>query len=148
MDSEQFDRLARALRRSASRRRVMAGLSGGLLAGLPAWREAAAAACAKDGQKPKAHKPCCGDSVTNTEGRCAPAPCVPEDFFTTCDGKCGLVPNNCAQQIDCGVFCGECGECPSDTHICRPRPRGTPCGTPGNCCLQGLCSPDPSFCIG
>ncbi len=147
MDTDQFDTLARAMGTGTSRRRVVAGLGGGLLTGLLARRGATAAACAKRGQKPKPHKPCCGTLIRNAEGRCGP--CPPEDFFATCDGKCGFVPNNCGELIDCGFFCGECQTCPSDTHICQPKPRGTACGLPGEgrCCLDGLCSPNASFCV-
>src|SRR5678815_5984701 len=115
MDAKQFDTAVRAMGIEANRRRVVVGLGGGLLTGLLAGRGASAAACAKKGQKPKAHKPCCGDLIRDDDGRCAPCPA--EDFFATCDGKCGFVPNNCGEMIDCGFFCGDCQTCPSETPV-------------------------------
>src|SRR3954466_13244566 len=148
MDVKSFDRFTKTLGIGASRRRLLAGLGGGVLTGLLSLQGTPAASCAKEGQKPKDHKPCCGDLERNQHGRCAPVECLPEGFFVTCDGKCGIVSDNCGEEIDCGIFCGECGECPNETHICRPKQRGTPCGEPGSgrCCIDGSCSPNASYC--
>jgi hypothetical protein len=43
MDAERFDGLVKALGSGTNRRRVLAGLSVGVLAGLPGWRGADAA---------------------------------------------------------------------------------------------------------
>jgi len=156
MDVEQFDALARAASTATSRRQLMVRVAGVLLAmrflHIRVERAAAddsvdAGACRRN--QHGAHAKCRKDSHCCTGVCYQRACCDPEDFFMTCDGKCGLVENNCGQRVDCGFFCGECQICPTSTHICEKKPRGTSCGEPGSgrCCLDGLCSPDSTFCV-
>jgi hypothetical protein len=85
MDAARFDGLVQALGSGTNRRRVLAGLTVGVLAGRPGWRGADAASCAKKGQKPKPHKPCCA-RLDLVDGRCAVA--CPNANEKRCGGRC------------------------------------------------------------
>jgi hypothetical protein len=114
MDARQFDQIARTLRSGTDRRRVLGVLVGSLAAILGAQRATMAAECAKPGQKPKDHKPCCvGDPV---DGRC-PAESAPLLGRCILAGRCEC---NDGGKVCTSVLCtgSEAGKCAED---------GTPC---------------------
>ncbi|MFT4039299.1 MAG: hypothetical protein QM692_14020 [Thermomicrobiales bacterium] len=160
MDTRRFDRLARQLATSGTRRQLL----GGLIT-LPLLREATAPEPAtaerrkarqvrrdrKQRQphaehwgKRKAHYCLDGRTIralrrkqdtllsqSATVGRC----CAAEAASATCAGQCGGIPNNCGAPVDCG----DCA--------CVPEPKETTCagkchevanncGTPVDC---GVC---------
>jgi hypothetical protein len=135
MDPRQFDRLATALAETGSRRRLLRGAAGSVVAGLAlrlGLTGADAASCTRTGKKCKKHKECCSG-------------------FCLDDGTCG-----CAVEADCNdgngctlEICGPeshrcyhvevaqtCAECHSD-HQCA-----------GGVCCHGRCCSAGSTCVG
>lgn len=56
--------------------------------------------------------------VSSFNARSCTTPCVPEPVATSCAATCGVVTNNCGDQIDCGTgFCP--GTCEGTTCICN-----------------------------
>ena len=93
----------------------------------------------------------CFDSDRDGNPEC----CTPEATATTCAaGKCGLVTNNCGQEIDCGscppVICQD-GACLAD-NTCRYLDSmngvpGTLCEAAGELCCGGACCTSPQVCF-
>jgi len=109
MDGDRFDDLTRTLASGRSRRSMVRGIMGTAIGGL-----LAAVGIADVEAKPETRGPCkapntkcgmgkgavcCTSSEVCRDGAC----CTPEDAATTCDGQCGMVTNNCGQEIDCGL---------------------------------------------
>ena len=131
MDQPTFDRLSRSLAVGLSRRSLAALTSLALAAvAAPADQEAKkkkkksckgglTRCTVKTGKKKKticvngqndpSHCGGCGRACaggqTCRSGECADRACTPDSTNVTCDGKCGVVVNNCGTQVDCGV-CG------------------------------------------
>ena len=121
MDADRFDRLARTLAASASRRRVLRGLTGGVLGGVLGLvgLEEAAAACRLSGQRCSPANACC-NGARCLDGRCR---CKTGQGFEACNGpgtKC--VNTNTSEQ-----HCGACDQ---------------PCPT-GAVCIDGVCTCPP-----
>jgi hypothetical protein len=135
MDPRQFDRLATALASSGSRRRLLRGAAGSVVAGVAlrlGLTGADAASCTRAGKKCKKHKQCCSG-------------------FCLHDGTCGCAADaDCNDHNGCTVeICGptshqcyhipvtdNCVECSSD-HQCA-----------GGVCCHGRCCPSGATCGG
>jgi hypothetical protein len=120
LDAEQFDAMAKAVRRGASRRRVLAGLLGVELLTGPFGAERVMAK-----NKPKQPKRC--KKSTCETGCCALGTCVVGEY-----NVCGTGGEAC---IDCYAAVGL--SCNTGRCECRPG-RG--------CCLRSGVDPTPSPC--
>ncbi len=124
MDETRVDALARAVGAGSSRRVLLAGLRGGLLAMLSLARGGADAVakkkrkkkkCAKAGQPTsKKRKKCCKGLVKDGTGVCAAA-CTPATCAPT---ACGSVPDGCGGTLSCGGCSAPTPLCISQT--CQP----------------------------
>ncbi len=145
MDSERFDQITRALAAGTSRRRVLRGLTGGVLgtlAGALGLRQAEA------GPPPKhckfqdyacrfntnccslncCNRVCCGEGQACVGGQCVAAACTP----TTCTAlglECGTAPNGCDGTLACGTCTGTGESCINGQCVCTAEPLTTTCGT-------------------
>jgi hypothetical protein len=99
MDAERFDRITKALQGGTNRRRVLGGLTVGVVAGLLAQHEAGAAKCTKAGKKPTNRKPCCVG--TPVDGLC-PTPVM---------GACLSMFGCRCITLDANGFEKQCGTC-------------------------------------
>jgi hypothetical protein len=118
MESERFDRIARALRTS-SRRRVLAGLAVTFLATLGPRRGSAA----------------CQDGTVQ-EGPCGTRECIEGefvDFFEDAGTVCREAADDCDQEEVCS---GSSIACPID----RKRANGATCSSDDNPCTRDICS--------
>ncbi len=158
MDDRHFDTLTLVLTAGGSRRRLLGLLAtlpilGGLL-GILAPEEADARGRRK--RRKKRHKHGSGRRRTNRCGKGKkPQPsCTPVSVAQTCAGKCGSVPNNCQQLVECGSCacdpaCPVCQTCDAATGQCIPDPaqQRDACGAAGQVCLaDGTCSCTESSC--
>jgi hypothetical protein len=113
MDGQRFDRWARAFAAASSRRGLIKGLAGTLVAGL----------VAADIEETEAANSC---QRCDKKGRC-----VPKTDGTLC-GQCGVcaggqcVAGNAAR-------CGPCKKCNTSTFHCDAQTNGTACGDCGSC---------------
>src|SRR5215216_807215 len=124
MDPRQFDRLAKTLGTSGTRRallRLVAVLPGvgALLAVLDDTSEAGRRST-RANRHGETHRPRVGDERKGKgkrkKRRKKPAGCTPQSSAQTCAGRCGSVPNNCGTIVDCGacacpVVCPVCQKC-------------------------------------
>ena len=126
MDADRFDTLARSLTDSASRRRLLAGLSGGLLASitLTATREPTQAKKKKtiticvNGQTQKTKKKGFQTRFPGaTVGACTSPP------KPTCAASCGATCSTCYERITGQVLCGGVASA-----LCEP-----PCRSDNDC---------------
>lgn len=169
MDARHFDRLTRALSKAGARRGLLGLLAtlpvlGGLMALLD-FDEVDAKGRRK--RRKQRHKKRTGNRKKNRKGqrkgKKKPPACAPESVAQTCAGKCGSVPNNCRQTVDCGSCaceegCPVCFTCQEGTHTpgaCVPDPEqvGDACGEPScvdgmgaaapTCAASGACQPAP-----
>lgn len=155
MDDARFDDLARSLAPASSRRRLAAGLAGGLLALAAPWfgstTEIAEARKKKRRRKRRRCRPRCGGGHVCKRGRCV---CPRGD--KPCGGAC-IPANRCCDDGDCPdiepVCCrGAClareqcctdEECSTDAEdklaccegACRGR-EGRECDSAGDCCSR------------
>ena len=164
MDGTRFDTLTKRLMRTPSRRQVVKGLGGGLVAALgaalatsPAGAgcQGEGAACKKDGQ-------CCSGlcvppiiststarrSVSNVCG--APVVGCAPDNVLACQGKnCGNVVNDCGDTVSCGGPCTAPATCGGGgvSNVCGApvcKARGVECDISAfeqNCC-SNICQAD------
>ena len=125
MDADQFDGMVKTLGSGTDRRRVLSVVAGGLVAALGGRQVTQAAHkskhCAKAGQKPHGHKPCCFGTAVN--GRC-PAETAPVT------GRCitdeSVFPEVCQCRNAAGAVCAPLGTCQSLlAGVCREE--GDPC---------------------
>ncbi|MDQ2653618.1 MAG: hypothetical protein M3Z20_11325 [Chloroflexota bacterium] len=141
MDARYFDMLVKALAIPDSRRRLLALLAtlpavGGLLGIL---EPGDAGGKGRRKRRKKRHKHGKGRHRGNGK-RKKKQRCKPESVAETCAGKCGSVPNNCQQPVDCGSCdcspaCAECFTCQGAAGApgtCVPQ-AGTPCGAAATC---------------
>jgi hypothetical protein len=168
MDGQRFDRWARALAAASSRRGLIKGLAGTLVAGL----------IAADAEEAEAAARCRGCGPCQ---RCRNGTCVPRRDGTLCGqcGKCaaGVCVANPARCGKCRVCnestfacnaqdCGDCGVCVND--VCKPKSgrEGQDCGgssckvcdngqcvakpqnaeCPGGLCCDGVCRAGAACC--
>jgi hypothetical protein len=151
MDADRFDRIARGLAVGATRRRLLAGLAGGVAAlgrGSPEPAGAAPRRCPRSKKRCRAtciprRQQCCpvGSDFPTCPGdfpACCPRgrseSCCPGDFPTCCP------PESPADCCPAGSTC-----CPADSEVaCCPA--GSTCcsaGTGADCCPPDTtCSPD------
>jgi hypothetical protein len=127
VDAPSFDRLACSVASAHSRRRLLAGLAGGLLAlgGRVAGGcqpAASDAACAGN---------CCG-------GACCPTgcSCFPGEEANTL--HCVHSPGNIACQTD--EACGPGGNCDEELFVCRCGTFGGSCPADSVCRFGGICA--------
>ncbi len=146
MDAKQFDRLARSISGTGTRRRIL-GLAAGLplLGGLAAFLEAGpddADAKGRRKRRKKKHKHGKGRHKGEKKR------CKAHAKTKTCAGTCGTVKNNCGKKVNCGSCtcasaCPVCQTCDAATLSCVPADLGQPCGEPGEVCqADGNCSCD------
>jgi hypothetical protein len=68
--------------------------------------------------------------------------CTPQERSRTCQGRCGSVPNNCGQSVECSCPAGE---------ICRSDGTCSPCdgnnACPSGCTCSSGSSPEPGVCV-
>jgi hypothetical protein len=133
--TERFDNLVRSLSAGASRRGVLARLTGGLLAALPLafGGEDAAARNNRKKKKRKRHK------RGGSGGTQPPPPTTP-----TCAPECA--PGNACGPDGCGGICGRCAGnevCDSGVCVCVPAcAQVNACGANGCGGSCGTCVPD------
>ena len=129
MDARQFDGIAKTLSAGIDRRRVLGDLAVGALAGLFGWHEVAAVECAKEGQKKKANRPCCGDLVPAASGHCVPR------------GTCGRLSSLCQPKLGAqcaGTYTCHCWTTLSGLTFCGANgSRCEPCASDGDCAFFG-----------
>ena len=121
MDASRFDAVVRSLA-TPSRRAVVGGLLGGLLAALPLVGLAAERPVdrVRDRAKRRQDKRKQRDQGEdhnqdeNKGGKRKRKRCTPVPDDQTCRRRCGPVPNNCGTVVDCGP----CGTCRADTLVC------------------------------
>lgn len=109
MDASRFDQLTRELASGPSRRAVLKGVIGGLVAALgggSALADHKPGHCAKAGQVPTAGKHCCTGLLPDTNGRCVTnlgctvwtqqGRCCPSGILNQNDNCCcpGSIPGN------------------------------------------------------
>lgn len=141
MDPVRFDRIAKALSRPETRRRVFGVLAavpvvGGLL-GILSPEETEAAGRRK--RRKKAHKHGKDRRRPNQNHKKKKPTCTP----TTCAAEsktCGSIPDGCGTTLDCGACtcatgCADCQTCNRDTGQCDPVTNGTSCDD-GDFCTQ------------
>jgi hypothetical protein len=151
MIEPRIDAIARALASGGSRRRLLAGIGGGAVAGLVALSRPAPA-CQRVGTACDAGHPCCVGGICQ-DGRCAcradrvacsgSGRCIDtaadadhcgrcghacRDGKACCGGRCVAVKEDRANCGGCGVVCDEGALCVLG--YCQPCSVGTvPCGT-------------------
>ncbi len=146
MDDERFDALTRALTSSTSRRRLLRGLAGGLLASLAAMvgaveTLASHTGCRHHGQPCRRKNQCCSHRCTGAGTCMCPAAKTPCGTTACCDpatqkccqGVC--VPlGGCCTAADCddGNAC-TVDSCDSATGAITHTPDNSLCGTGGAC---------------
>lgn len=136
MDARHFDALARALTDAGSRRSLLGLLAAiPILGGLFAFFDAENGADAKGRRQRRKKRHKHGKGRRHTGKRKGNKTCKPQPKEKTCAGKCGSVPNNCKQAVDCGPCtcdppCGACERC-----------AGTTCEPCAPCC-NDICCPD------
>lgn len=142
MDARYFDHLARSLSTASPRRRLLTALASLSLFSSLAWPAAETEA------KPRKRKKC-----------------KPKPRGKTCQGKCGIVRNNCKKKVDCGACGCESGTCEQPDNPCREaycdpetglcaerdRDNGSPCSVADLCvvnetCQSGVCQGQTIFC--
>jgi hypothetical protein len=117
MENVRFDDIARALG-SRSRRRVLAGLAGAMLAALVPGR--GSAAC---------------QSGTRQEGPCGTRECIAGEFIDFFEDR-GTVCRKAVNECDFAEACsGSSILCPAD----RKKANGSACSTDGNSCTADIC---------
>lgn len=129
MDGHRFDEISRVLA-SLSRRRMLRGLAGGVLAALPAGLgiEQAAARCGRVGEGCRKRRDCCRGEV------CRRRRCTCEAEEDACGGKC------CA---DCFLDSDPAKEfcCPA-AKVCPTAEFGEICCYPDEACRGDVCCCD------
>jgi hypothetical protein len=160
MDAQRFDRLVRVLSCEVSRRRLLAGLTCGLLAGPPLVFGSSTADARKRKRKKRKKTP------PVTPAPVGSSPCVRNCANKTCGsdgcgGSCGpcaggSCPNGTCLCADPRVFCrGECvpgciGEAMVSPLTCLCCQTGPDCVDDADCC-SGFCQPNTGggndFCI-
>ena len=176
MDGNRFDTLTKHLAESSSRRQVVKGLGGGIVAGLLALVGTGGIEAAKPCPKPRTScgtgkDKVCVDLATDAAncGVCANACTAPANATATCvSGTCGF---ECTQGLTaCGgacvdlvtdvTNCGTCGNACDDGNECTtnscslgsceyPTNVGAACtvdGAAGECDASGICQPDDVIC--
>lgn len=144
MENKRFDELSRALAVSRSRRSVMKGLAGGLIAGaagFSAGHTLAVRAQDGSGEQGDAGDPCsdvltCGPGLVCAAGYCAVADGA---------GEQGDAGDPCSDVLPCGpgLICSE-GYCTATDGSGEQGDVGDPCSEvltcgPGLACQQGTC---------
>ena len=123
-DGQRFDDLTRSLAAlgggPASRRRVLRGLVGGLVAALGGQAAARAdhqsSHCARAGEKPKPHKACCAGLEVGADGRCE-GEC--ENAADPCGGTCCTDDQYCdPESVSCVACMKAGGSCGADFQCC------------------------------
>ena len=148
MDGSAFDRFARIVAGTGSRRRVL-GLLGALpLSGIvTALGDDATQAVRRHHRRKARHQHQVGDDKRNRKGKLAGDDkgkhrCKPEPNAILCAGQCGIVTNGCGDNLDCGP-------CPCTPTTCAAQ--GKNCGTVADGCGStidcGSCTP-PNTCGG
>src|SRR4051812_6966081 len=107
----------------------------------------------KKRKKHKKHQPASPSPLSPLSPSPA-AGCTPESDAKTCAGRCGTIPNNCGQPVDCGscacaAACPVCQTCNSNTGRCETNPAflGLVCAAPGQVCQgDGTCRCDDDSC--
>jgi hypothetical protein len=157
MDHQRFDDLARALATSTSRRRVLRGLAGGVLASLGALAPAATLAthtgCRHHGKPCSRRGQCCSGRCTtagvcrcpSSRKPCGTTACCDPATQHCCGGACVPLSDTCCTiDADCddGDACTD-NTCNTTTHTCASTnlPGGTQCTQNGGrvCDGQGHC---------
>ena len=126
VDAEHFDRMARTLGRSNSRRRVLGGLLGGALGGLltrlgPEEVGATHAGCRHDGTTCTRPGQCCSGRCTG-RGKCQPC------------SRAGQCPQPSASQPCKQSVCTSAGRC-----IIKNKAVGTTCPADDDPCTLDIC---------
>jgi hypothetical protein len=147
LETERFDRLARAAASRASRRRIVTTLGAAALTALLAQvgAEGAAAACGKRGQKCGHGKKCCnglrcaGRKCVTGVGTCpVGADTCAAGFHINCDGtpNCYCLRTT-AGATRCGQAVGACATCATDADCEGFLGKGAFCveSHTGYCCL-------------
>jgi hypothetical protein len=159
MDCARFDTLTRSLTGGSSRRRLLAGLTSGLLALVPLGSGSFDATAKKKGKrkKKKKKKPPASLAVTCAP-TCAGKVCGDDGCGGTCGDPCPTAETCVAGRCVCPAGTERCGPgcvvpCPTGA----PRnpvtcgccaPNGSPFCTPGpttSCCSGNCIAIDPSF---
>lgn len=144
MDPHRFDQLTKRLATTGrTRRQLLRGLAGGLLAAA-LGRQAALAACTTLGRPCTADGDCCSGSCTPVApghgvcAACPPATCGANEYQDPRDCTCRCV---FSQQV-----CGADEVCDLAAHGCVPAPTTEPgpCGDVGAACTTGsdCCAPN------
>jgi hypothetical protein len=160
VDAKLFDRLARSLTESRTRRRLLA-----LVASVPHWGGLVALLDAdvaegkgRRKRRKKRHKHGKGRRRNHGNPRKKSRACTPESGAQTCAGKCGSVTNNCQQPVDCGSCacdppCDTCFVCQDQgldapgMCVADPNQQGEACGEPGQVCqATGACACTATSC--
>ncbi len=128
MDGDSFDKVARYVNSAANRRSLIAVMAGAGLLGV-VLREPDQALTKRRKRKKKKSK----------------RPCTPDARATTCQGRCGVVANNCGTAVQCGDSCPVCSRC-SDQGTCVRDAPGTTCAEGKTCTADGRCECDSSKC--
>jgi hypothetical protein len=164
LDTGKFDRLVRSWSSFGSHRRTLLALLATLpflggLTGLPGLEDEVEGHGRRKRRK-KRHKHGKGRS----KGKRKKQRCKSHPLARTCQGKCGLVKNNCKKTVDCGACtcdpscsgsccagvcvdldtdpnnCGACGEaCPAG-QVCQVGECGIACG-------GAMCDPASEICV-
>ncbi len=166
MDPRRFDRLAKSLSASGTRRdviRLLTALPLGvtlapLLAGAPdtiAKDDVHGSSHQRHRRKAKhRHQP--GNDKEHRKGQRkgnrkdkGKKTCTPEPVAQTCAGKCAIVTNTCGAQVDCGpctcaTGCPTCQSCNPTSGLCVNVANGTACNDGDVCtetetCQNGVC---------
>ncbi len=160
MDQQRFDDLTRALATGTSRRRMLRGLTGGVLGGVLglAGLQEASAACRVIDQKCDANNPCCKGA------KCANRHCVCKTAagYEACLGPGSRCINTNTDEAHCGACFTPCPPtatcvdgacvCPNGTTPCNGQCVNTltdenNCGSCGYICPdRGVCAEGGCFC--
>src|SRR5579884_1884230 len=173
MDGDRFDTLAKRLAiAGASRRRVLRGLGGGLLAALGGAKAIAAdPACRGEGHPCEGNQICCaglvcaeggpGDArrctaqppaptttTTTTTAATTPPPCGPATCAGCCDASGACRPGTA--DVACGAggrACAACGTCRTcSSGRCAVAGNNTPCKSLRVCC-DAICCETGTICV-
>lgn len=138
MDTGTFDRLVRSWSSFGGHRRTLLALLTSLpflggLTGLPGLEDEVEGHGRRKRRK-KRHKHGKGRS----KGKRKKQRCKPHSVSRTCQGKCGLVKNNCKKSVDCGD-CACDPSCPA-SQTCQDGACGIACGS-------ATCDPASEICV-